>query len=95
MELQSALSSDERNIASCVAESALSGPTASNAEKRRRQAAADPVHGGGVEDDPRFSLTRPARRRKNVVASCAMPPDVVNTKGVKHPCSISATRRAY
>ena len=35
MELQSALSSDERNIARCVAESALSGPTASNAEKRR------------------------------------------------------------
>ena len=35
MELQLALSSEERNIASCVAESALSGPTASNAEKRR------------------------------------------------------------
>ena len=35
MELQSALRSDERIIARCVAESALSGPTASNAEKRR------------------------------------------------------------
>ena len=52
MELQSALS-DERHIASCVAERALSGPTASDAEKRRSekrkgQAAADPVHGCGV-----------------------------------------------
>ena len=34
MELQSTLSSDERNIASCVAESALSGPTASGMQRR-------------------------------------------------------------
>ena len=85
MELQSALmiSSDERNIASCVAESAQSGPTASDAEKRsrrsekrKRQAAADSVHGDGVRRSS--LLAHLASKATEEVASGAIPPDVVN-----------------
>ena len=42
-----------------------------------------------------FSATRLASLFIVTVASGAIPPLVVKTKGVKHPCSISRTRLPY